>query len=123
MSIGQKFALGARVAVMGGHALAEKVTRRRPTSLAEVPGSPEALTPEWLTAALFRNHPGARVTGVKMGDRSDGSTSRQVLLLEYNDAGLASGIPQRVFSKSSPHFTSRLVTGLTGALQSEAGFT
>jgi hypothetical protein len=57
-----------------------------------------------------------------MGDRSDGSTPRQVLLLEYNDAGLGSGIPQRVFSKSSPHFTSRLITGLTGALQNEAGF-
>jgi hypothetical protein len=122
MSIGQKLALAARVAVIGGHVLGEKVTRRRPTHLAEVPGSPEALTPEWLTAALFRNRPGARVTGVRMGDRSDGSTSRQVLLLEYNDAGLGSGIPQRVFSKSSPHFTSRLITGLTGALQNEAGF-
>jgi hypothetical protein len=46
MSIGQKLALAARVAVIGGHVLGEKVTRRRPTNLASVPGSPEALTPE-----------------------------------------------------------------------------
>jgi hypothetical protein len=59
---------------------------------------------------------------VRLGDRSDGSTSRQVLFLEYNDAGRATGLPERIFCKSSPNFTSRLITGLSGALESEAGF-
>lgn len=118
----EKARIGAKIALIGGHVLWERAQRPRPTTLANVPPSTEALTPEWLTAALFGSHPGARVNSVHLGNRSDGSTSRQVLLLEYNDEGRSTGLPERIFCKSSPKFTSRLITGLSGALKSEAGF-
>lgn len=117
-----KVKLGARIATIGGNVLWERARRPVPTTLAQIPPSTSELTPQWLTAALFGKHRGARVTGLRLGERSDGSTSRQVLFLEYNEAGRAAGIPERVFCKSSPSFTSRLITGLSGALQSEAGF-
>jgi hypothetical protein len=122
MSTIEKARIGAKIALIGGNVLWERARRPRPTTLATVPPSTEALTPEWLTAALFGRHPGARVNSVNLGNRSDGSTSRQVLLLEYNDEGRATGLPERIFCKSSPKFTSRLITGLSGALESEAGF-
>src|SRR5262249_39797647 len=96
MSTITKAKLGAKMALIGGHVVWERARRPRPATLAQVPPSTEALTREWLTAALFRAHPGARVESVRLGDRSDGSTSRQVLLLVYNDEGRATGLPERI---------------------------
>ncbi|TGD87547.1 DUF1679 domain-containing protein [Mycolicibacterium sp. CH28] len=45
-----------------------------------------------------------------------------MLFVDYNDEGRAAGLPERMFCKRSPSFTSRLITGLSGALLSEAGF-
>jgi len=122
MDVIAKARLGAQIATLGGHVLWERIRRPIPTTLAEIPPSTAELTPEWLTAALCAGHPDAQVTGLTLGERSDGSTSREVLFLEYNQAGRDAGLPERVFCKSSPGFTSRLITGLSGALQSEAGF-
>ena len=122
MDVINKAKLGAQIATIGAHVLWERVRRPVPTTLAQIPPSTAELTPQWLTEALFRDHPGAEVTRLRLGERSDGSTSRQVLFLDYNEAGHAAGMPERMFCKSSPAFTSRLITGLSGALQSEAGF-
>ena len=122
MSFAKKAQLAGRIGRIASHVVTERLTRPTPRTLADIPCSPETITPDWLTRALFRDHPGAKVTSIAMGERSDGSTSRQVLLLEYNDAGQASRMPSTVFCKASPYFTSRLVAGLSGALESEAGF-
>jgi len=117
-----KLKVAGQVAVIGAHVCRERVVRSNYQTLSQIPPSTDALTCEWLTAALFPSHPESAVTSLRLGDRSDGSTSRQVLFLEYNQAGQDSGLPERMFCKSSPNFTSRLITGLSGALQSEAGF-
>lgn len=117
-----KIKVGRQIATIGANIVWERTRRSAPRTLAHTPPSTAQLTPKWLTAALCGDHPGARVTALQRGERSDGSTSREVLFLEYNEAGKAAGLPERIFCKSSPSFTSRLITGLSGALQNEAGF-
>ena len=56
-------ALTGRIAY---NVIKEKVTNPRPTSLREVPPSPEHLTNEWLTLALCDGTPGAAVTGFEL---------------------------------------------------------
>src|SRR5271163_4444801 len=98
-SLAIKSAMARQVAALTGHVLAEKLRPRRPTDLAEVPASPEALTTEWLTAALCSGHPAARVSGFTIGAGSEGSTSRAPLTVAYNAAGRAAGLPVEVFAK------------------------
>ena len=121
-ALGKKLQVAGLLARMGAHIIDERVRRPRPTSLAEVPPSVESLTPEWLTAALCKGHPHARVTDVLTGSGSDGSTSRRALDISYNDAGREAGLPTSVYTKSTPKFTSRAVTVPAGALECEALF-
>lgn len=107
---------------LGAHAVREKVRPVRPTSIDQVPASPELLTVEWLTAALCSAHPGATVTGYSLGGGSDGSTSRRAITVTYNDAGTAAGLPTRLFTKATPKFTSRVMTMPSGALAMEKAF-
>ncbi len=121
-SLATRAAMAWQVASLTGHVLAEKLRPRRPTDLAEVPTSPEALTNEWLTAALCSRHPGARVSGFTVGAGSEGSTSRAPLTVTYNAAGRAAGLPVEVFAKATPKLTSRLITVPSAALYTEVQF-
>jgi hypothetical protein len=120
--IATKLKTASQVGRIGAHVLYEQVRRPKPTSLAEIPPSVDSLTPEWLTAALCKGHPGAWVTGVSTTSGSDGSTTRRVLRIDYNDVGQAAGLPTSVFCKSTPRFTSRAVTVPAAALECEALF-
>ncbi|MCX2930070.1 aminoglycoside phosphotransferase family protein [Mycobacterium sp. CVI_P3] len=120
--IATKLRVTGQVGRIGAHVLYEQLRRPKPTSLAEIPPAVEALTPEWLTAALCKGHPGAWVTGVSTSSGSDGSTTRRVLQIDYNDVGQAAGLPTSVFTKSTPKFTSRAVTVPAAALECEALF-
>lgn len=120
--VAKKLHVAGQLGRIGGHVLLERVRRPKPTSLAEVPPSVDSLTPEWLTAALCKDHPGAKVVSVSTGSGSDGSTSRRALRIAYNDIGDAAGLPTSVYSKSTPMFTSRAVTVPSGALILEALF-
>jgi len=120
--IATKLKVAGQVGRIGAHVLYEHVRRPKPISLAEIPPSVEALTPEWLTAALCKGYPGAWVTEVSTSSGSDGSTTRRVLRIDYNDVGRAAGLPTSVFSKSTPKFTSRAVTVPAAALEYEALF-
>lgn len=120
--IATKLKRASQVGRIGAHVLYEQLRRPKPTSLAEIPPSVDALTPEWLTAALCKGHPGAWVTGVSTTSGSDGSTTRRVLRIDYNDVGRAAGLPTSVFCKSTPRFTSRAVTVPAAALECEALF-
>jgi hypothetical protein len=121
-AVGEKLRVAGLLARIGAHVVNERIRPRSPTNLADVPASVEALTPEWLTAALCKGHPGARVTDVCTGSGSDGSTTRRSLRISYNDAGHQAGLPTSVFSKSTPKFTSRAVTVPASALEYEALF-
>jgi thiamine kinase-like enzyme len=122
MALATKVKMVALVPKVAGNIGWERITTPRPTSLGSVPPSPEALTVDWLTAALCFGHPGAAVTGFNLGAGSSGTSSRRAFTVEYNAAGTEAGLPTALFSKSSPTFTTRLLTSATGLLVSEAGF-
>lgn len=106
----------------GAHVLAERVRPPKVSGPPDVPSSAEALTVEYLDAVLCADHPEARVEGFELGAPNDGTTSRRTMTVRYNDVGLAAGLPTALFTKSSPGFTSRLIVGLLGALDSETTF-
>src|SRR5262245_63070918 len=101
-ALGKKVKVATQLARIGAHIVNERIRRPRPTTLAEIPPSVDALTPEWLTAALCKGHPGAWVTSVSTGSGSDGSTSRRALRVDYNDVGQQAGLPTSVFTTSTP---------------------
>ncbi len=100
-SLRQKLKVAGQLGRIGAHIVNERLRRPRPTTLAEIPPSVDALTPEWLTAALCRAHPGAWVTAVSTASGSDGSTSRRLLTIDYNDVGRHAGLPTSIFTKST----------------------
>jgi hypothetical protein len=114
--------VGAQLVRLTGHAALERVRPSRPTTVDQIPRSTEFLTPQWLTAALCAQQPGARVVGFSLGTGSDGSTSRRAIRIEYNEAGRKAGLPTDLFSKSTPNLTSRLLTVPAGALEVECLF-
>lgn len=88
----------------------------------DVPWSWEAITPEWLTATLCRDVPGGAVLGARATEGSVGSSTRQGFDLELNDAARAAGVPDRIFTKSTPILMQRLLLGLSNCLFGEVGF-
>jgi hypothetical protein len=106
----------------GAHVLIERVKPPTVRGVTDVPLSAQALTPEYLTAVLCAGHPGASVEGFELGPVNDGTTSRRTISVRYNDAGVSAGLPTALFAKASPGFTSRLIVGLLGALDSETSF-
>jgi len=78
---------------------------------AEVPWHGEALTPEWLTAVVGQDVPGARVLRVEVVGGDDGSSARRILALQWNEAGSAAGLANRLFTKSTPTLPMRLSAG------------
>src|SRR3954466_7124544 len=117
-----KLKLATTVAGLSGRYLIEQVTKPTPKRASEPPPSPERLTPEWLTDALCRQHPGAAVVGFELGTVAEGSTSRRPLRVNYNEAGRAAGLPTSIFTKSTPGLKVRLVSGLIGAQANEANY-
>jgi hypothetical protein len=111
------------VGVIGVGFLRDRVLgARRPTGLHEVSACVEALTPEWMTAALCGNVPGAVVTGIDIRDGSDGTSCRRALTVDYDAAGCEAGLPTALFAKTSASFTSRLTLGASGVVEGEVLF-
>jgi len=91
-------------------------------SLDRVPPAAEALTAEWLTAALCREVPGAAVVDVEVFGGSDGTSSRRAVRVVYNQAGQDAGLPTDLFTKSASTFQSRLLLVLSGVTEGETIF-
>ena len=72
------------------------------------------ITPDWMTVALSRHHPGAVVDGVQVALRDDGTNRRARLALTY---GTGSG-PATVFAKAVDPDHAELVA-LTSGLYHE----
>lgn len=102
--------------------LYERLARPMAHALAQVPCSPHAITPEWLTAAVCGNTPGAAVTKIDVELASAGTHERHRLLVAYNDAGTQAGLPSSIFTKSLPSFVTRMVAGFNGHARIEGGF-
>ncbi|SNR82674.1 Phosphotransferase enzyme family protein [Haloechinothrix alba] len=108
--------------------VAAKVLRdkARPGALSAKPGavppSAESITPDWLTAVLCHDVPGAEVVEVRVTGGDDGTSSRRRLSIVYNEAGVAAGLPETVFTKSTATFASRMLLGLTEIVEGETLF-
>jgi aminoglycoside phosphotransferase (APT) family kinase protein len=96
---------------IGGQVTYERIVRAKATRIEDVPGSPHAITPQWLTAALCKNHPSAEVTDFVVKSVSAGTHERHRLTIAYNEAGLQAGLPRTVFTKSSPTIVTRMICG------------
>jgi aminoglycoside/choline kinase family phosphotransferase len=87
----------------------------------DIPVSYEAITPEWLTTVLCKAHPGAAVTGYRLGDPDSGTSNRRRIYLEYNRAGQDAGLPASVFCKATHALVNRILLS-TAATYSEVTF-
>jgi hypothetical protein len=88
----------------------------------DVPRSPAEIGAEWLTAVLCADTPGARVSSVRAGGGSVGTTTRCSLEITYNEAGSTAGLPTRLFVKCTTTIAQRLMLGLGGLIAGEPGF-
>jgi hypothetical protein len=111
--------LGGRV--LGNH-LREKVRPVRVHEAAQTPPNVAAITPQWLTAVLGADVPGAEVTSFDVVGGSDGTSSRRALRVHWNAAGAAAGLPDRLFTKSASSLGSRLFLVLGGVTETETIF-
>src|SRR5262245_45112036 len=100
----------------------EIVSQARPLDLSRVPPSAEALTPEYLTAALCQDHTDARVISITLGAASSGSADRCAFSVTYNDAGQRAGLPRDLFHKSTKGFYTRLHLLRGGISRNETSF-
>jgi Phosphotransferase enzyme family len=87
----------------------------------DIPWRYEAITPEWMTHILCRDHPEAHVVSVTLDVPDTGTSNRRRIFVDYNDAGTALGLPRSVFCKATVDLRNRLLLS-TSALLSETTF-
>ncbi|WP_327753883.1 phosphotransferase (plasmid) [Sphingobium sp. SJ10-10] len=87
----------------------------------DIPWRYEAITPEWMSHILCRDHPDARVVGVTLDTEDSGTSNRRRIFIDYNDAGKALGLPPSVFCKATADLLNRILLS-TSALMSETSF-
>jgi aminoglycoside phosphotransferase (APT) family kinase protein len=75
-----------------------------------IPQGWDAITPDWMTAALAAHHPGAAVEGVRVALRDDGTNRRARLELTYT----AGSGPATVFAKAVDPAHAELVALTSG---------
>lgn len=105
---------------LGRVALHHGLERVRPVRSADpgtVPSDPAAPGTAWLTAALCRGVDGAHVVEASSQDASSGTTFRVRLQVRYDEAGLAAGLPERVFVKATPRLLHRITQAITGPVE------
>ena len=111
-----------RTLEIAAHAAYDNWRRPRATRASDVPFSPEAITPEWLTAVLCGADAKARVLDATPLGGSVGTSTRQAFELALNEEAIASGVPARLFVKSTPALAQRLLLGLSKVIWGEVGF-
>lgn len=122
MSLASITAILGAVQRTGRSILWERLVRPKPTTLDKVPPSVDALTREWLTAALCSDVPGAEVDHFELGVKDNGTSARRTITVTYNAAGRRAGLPEHLLSKSTPTFLTRLATSMANLLAAEHAF-
>jgi aminoglycoside phosphotransferase (APT) family kinase protein len=113
----------ARAALkIGGRVAFERLVRPKARTRHDVPGSPQAIRAEWLTAVLCDRSPGAAVTSVVVKPVSAGTHERHRLVLTYNEEGRRAGLPTSIFTKSLPSVVTRMIGGFNGTARAEGRF-
>ena len=107
--------IGSRVAY-------ERLARPKARRFDDVPCTPYAVTPEWLTAVLCGKVPGAAVTQVDVKAASAGTHERHQLKVSYNEVGRRAGLPVSIFTKSLPSIVTRMIGGFNGTARVEGSF-
>ena len=107
---------------IGGRVAFERLVGPKARQRDDVPCSPSAITPEWLTAVLCEKYPGAMVTQVEVKPASAGTHERHRLLSTYNEAGRRAGLPGSIFTKSLPSVVTRMIGGFNGTARVEGQF-
>jgi hypothetical protein len=107
---------------VGSRVLFERMARPMAYTLEDVPCSPYAITPAWLTAALCARTPSATVTRVAVEQASAGTHERHRLRVSYNEAGQRAGLPASIFTKSLPSIVTRMIAGFNGHARIEGRF-
>jgi Phosphotransferase enzyme family len=107
---------------IGGRVAFERLVRPKARRPEDVPCSPDAITPEWLTAVLCQKFPEAIVTGVVVEPSSVGTYERHQLIISYNEAGRRAGLPGSIFTKSLPSVVTRMIGGFNGTARVEGRF-
>jgi len=100
----------------------EQKNSRKAVNSEDIPISYEAITPEWLTHILCKQHPGAKVIDHQLDVPDDGNTNRRRIFIRYNDTGNALKLPTSVFCKALHKLANRLVDANLGLVQGEDTF-
>lgn len=97
--------------------------RERPQALkfGDIPFSYDAITAQWLTAVLCRNHPGAAVSGFALQEPDNGTSNRRRIRLSFNSIGESAGLPKSIFCKATQDLTNRLLLSASATF-SEVSF-
>lgn len=88
----------------------------------DLPLSYDALTAEWLTDALCKDHAGAKVESFALGPVDTGSSNRRKIAVAYNAAGTGAGLPTKLFCKATHDLANRIVLGISGGAMGEVAF-
>src|SRR6202161_4585945 len=107
---------------IGGRVAFERLARPKARRLDDVPCSPYAITPEWLTAVLCGKNPEAVVTHVEVKPASAGTHERHQLIVSYNEEGRRAALPVSIFTKSLPSIVTRMIGGFNGTARVEGSF-
>src|SRR5216683_2770671 len=107
---------------IGGRVAYERLARPKARQFDDVPCTPYAVTPEWLTAVLCGKVPGAVVTQVEVKAASAGTHERHQLKVSYNEEGRRAGLPVSIFTKSLPSIVTRMIGGFNGTARVEGSF-
>jgi hypothetical protein len=87
----------------------------------DIPWRYEAITPEWMTHILCRDHAEARVVSITLDVADSGTSNRRRIFIDYNEAGRILDLPRSVFCKATVDLTNRILLS-TSALLSETSF-
>jgi hypothetical protein len=107
---------------IGGRVAFERLVQPKARRLDDVPCSPYAITPQWLTSVLCGGVLGAIVTHVEVKRASAGTHERHQLAVSYNDEGRHAGLPVSIFTKSLPSIVTRMIGGFNGTARVEGNF-
>jgi len=117
-----KLWLLGRSVTVGTRMLGEAITRPRARTIQDVPVSGETITPEWLTAVLCRETPGAQAVSFEAVNASAGTSTRAAIRVVYNEAGERAGLPKELFAKTTTAFSQRILLGGGKMIDGETRF-